>query len=134
MSGWSTRMNANIFFYIYFTSKSSYEPAMLKLYQDAFRTLIDDGWYLTIFGREFLMYLIFMPHLARALCLLVCVSFRSSVCLSRFRWKFLDNPGSFWWGWNPIKLKFSTHVPYAMIFLILMPNYSFYPIFTVHWT
>ena len=30
--------------------------------------------------------------------------------------------GSFWWSWSPIYLKHSTHVPYDMIFLILMPN------------
>ena len=30
--------------------------------------------------------------------------------------------GCFWWSWGPINLKLSTHVPYGMIFLILMPN------------
>ena len=30
--------------------------------------------------------------------------------------------GSFWWSWSPIDFKLSIHVPYDMIFLILMPN------------
>ena len=62
--------------------------------------------------------------------LFVCPSVRLSVLLQ----VKVFGQGSFWWSWSPIHLKLSTHVPHDMIFLILMPNYSFDPNFMVNWT
>ena len=66
----------------------------------------------------------------RSVRLFVCPFVRPSVPLHV---KFFCHC-SFWWSWSPINLKLYKLVPYDIIFLILMPNCSFYPKFAVHWS
>ena len=61
-------------------------------------------------------YAPFMGIMFSGLCVRPSVPFQVKVLVKIF------GRGSFCWSWSPINLKLSKHVPYNMIFLILMPK------------